>query len=144
MNLQELKALRYDPISLPLTYPEEYFNMLGICWDIGLIRSYLDVNPLPEKSLGVDSLKGLIGFLGVDPEYAMSTSREEPVILAEIFPGQPMLIDGAHRGYKAIQEGRSTYPALLLPFELQLRFLVDQESFSRLKKSAESHVVTSS
>jgi hypothetical protein len=54
-----------------------------------------------------------------DPEYAMTTDLEEPVISASVTvdgSGQPypLLIDGCHRLYKATRLGREHLPSFVL------------------------------
>jgi hypothetical protein len=54
-----------------------------------------------------------------NPDYAMTTDPDEPVILATMAgppgePGGPLLIDGCHRLYKAVVTGRAEIPAFVL------------------------------
>ena len=54
-----------------------------------------------------------------DPEYAMGTDLDEPVIIATITspagePAGPLLIDGCHRLYKAARLGREHLPSFVL------------------------------
>jgi hypothetical protein len=57
---------------------------------------------------------------GFDPGYAMTTSLDDPVIIATITtaaagePAGPLLIDGCHRLYKAAVTGREHLPSLWL------------------------------
>ncbi|MFJ9580628.1 hypothetical protein ACIRQF_30095 [Streptomyces sp. NPDC101191] len=47
-------------------------------------------------------------------EYALQTELDKPVIIATLeFDGRPaiLLIDGVHRMYRAMTEGRATLPA---------------------------------
>ena len=54
----------------------------------------------------------------LDPEYALTTDLEKPVILATLQAKErepePLLIDGCHRVYRANAEGRATLPAYVL------------------------------
>jgi hypothetical protein len=58
---------------------------------------------------------------GFDPEYAMTTDLDDPVIIASVtVPGElpaPLLIDGCHRLYKAARLGREHLPSLVLTAE---------------------------
>ena len=53
-----------------------------------------------------------------DPEYAMTTDLDEPVIIATLTNAggepAPLLIDGCHRLYKAAVTGRADFPAFVL------------------------------
>ena len=55
---------------------------------------------------------------GFDPDYAMTTDLDDPVIIASITvagePPTPLLIDGCHRLYKAARLGREHLPSLVL------------------------------
>jgi hypothetical protein len=56
---------------------------------------------------------------GFDPQYAMTTSLDDPLIIATLTTadGQqagPLLIDGTHRLYKAAVTGRAELPAFVL------------------------------
>ena len=56
---------------------------------------------------------------GFDPGYAMTTSLDDPVIIATLTmpAGElagPLLIDGCHRLYKAARLGRAELPSLVL------------------------------
>jgi hypothetical protein len=59
---------------------------------------------------------------GFDPEYAMTTDPDDPVIIATLTtaagePAAPLLIDGCHRLYKAAVTGREHLPSLWLTAE---------------------------
>lgn len=56
---------------------------------------------------------------GFDPGYAMTTSLDDPLIIATLAtaggqPAGPLLIDGCHRLYKAAQLGREHLPSFVL------------------------------
>ena len=56
---------------------------------------------------------------GFNPDYALTTDLDDPVIIASITadgdgPPAPLLIDGCHRLYKAARLGREHLPCLLL------------------------------
>lgn len=59
----------------------------------------------------------------VDTEYAMSTDLTKPLLVAPLEAGgQPagaVVIDGWHRVYRALREGRTHLPALLLTTEAE-------------------------
>jgi hypothetical protein len=56
---------------------------------------------------------------GFNPDYALTTDLDDPVIIASITaagsgPPAPLLIDGCHRLYKAARLGREHLPCLVL------------------------------
>jgi hypothetical protein len=73
-------------------------------------------------AVGQDAAPGAIRLIGpgpdFDPQYAMGTDPDEPVIIASIpvagEPPAPLLIDGVHRPYKAARLGREHQPSLVL------------------------------
>ena len=57
---------------------------------------------------------------GFDPGYAMTTSLEDPLIIATLTtadgqPAGPLLVDGCHRLYKAAVTGAARRSALARP-----------------------------
>lgn len=65
----------------------------------------------------------------------MTTDPERPGILVEWQPGEWKLIDGNHRLYKAIQEGRELYMVWMVPFEEQLNFLIDRNFYDYMRSA---------
>jgi len=56
---------------------------------------------------------------GFDPGYAMTTSLDDPLIIATLTtadgqPAGPLLVDGCHRLYKAAVTGRAELPSFVL------------------------------
>ena len=56
---------------------------------------------------------------GFDPRYAMTTSLDDPLIIATLTtaagePTGPLLVDGCHRLYKAAVTGRAELPSFVL------------------------------
>ena len=56
---------------------------------------------------------------GFDPGYAMTTSLDDPVIIATLTtadgePAGPLLVDGCHRLYKAAVTSRAELPSFVL------------------------------
>lgn len=98
----------------------------------GLLRAApRPVQPLPvrqwARAYGLDPAPGdgphAVSLIGpgpdFDPVYAMTTSLDEPVIIATLTspdstPAGPLLIDGCHRLYKAARRGRDELPSLVL------------------------------
>lgn len=75
----------------------------------------------PDPGSGPRSVSLIGPGPGFDPEYAMTTDLDDPVIIARITvpgePSAPLLIDGTHRLYKAVRLGREHLPSLVLTAE---------------------------
>jgi len=75
---------------------------------------------LPAPGHGPHTVSLIDPGPGFDPQYAMTTDLDEPLIIATItspagVPARPLLIDGCHRLYKPAQLGREHLPSLVLP-----------------------------
>ena len=120
----------------PAGKPHQWFVLRPWLFDVTAATGLLRAAPRPAQPLPVmpwARAYGLIPAPGTgphavsligpgpdfDPEYAMGTDLDEPVIIASI-PGSggeppvPLLIDGCHRLYKAARLGREHQPSLVL------------------------------
>jgi hypothetical protein len=65
----------------------------------------------------------------LDPDYAMTTDLDDPVLVATLRSGDgklfPMVIDGTHRIFKAYQQDVETLPCLVLDEEESREIRVD-------------------
>ncbi|MNM64914.1 hypothetical protein D3C81_763300 [compost metagenome] len=102
---------------------EQYFRLIGYGWDVGAILDYIEENNdnivLTEQDPNI--FNNLIGFIGIEKEYAMTTDISKPGIIVEYKPGEHMLIDGWHRTWKAKNEGKKMN-YYLLNYEQQKPF----------------------
>ena len=114
--------------------PQQWFVLRPWVFDVTLAATLLRAAPRPPVPIPVeawaraygldrdpDTGRHAISLIGPGPEfnpdYAMTTDPDEPVILATLTDaGQPMplLIDGCHRLYKAAVTGRAEIPAFVL------------------------------
>jgi hypothetical protein len=81
------------------------------------VGTRLRADPRPGSSPHTVSLIG--PGPGFDPEHAMGTDLDEPVIIATLTSpageaAGPLLIDGCHRLYKAASLSREHLPSLVL------------------------------
>ena len=68
-------------------------------------------------------------FSSINENHMESVEISEPVILAEISPGQYNLIDGNHRVEKARRMGMTNIPAIRLNVEQHMRFLTSKDAY---------------
>lgn len=61
------------------------------------------------------------GNSDIDHEYAMSlpVSPDRPVLAVRLDDGTNLVIDGLHRLYAAFRRNRKTYPAIMVPPEVE-------------------------
>jgi hypothetical protein len=73
---------------------------------------------VPDPGSGPRSVSLIGPGPGFDPGYAMTTSLDDPVIIASVTvagePPAPLLIDGTHRLYKAAVTGCTELPSFVL------------------------------
>jgi hypothetical protein len=88
----------------------EHFLFGDYCFDIDKAREISNKTAnaeLPVSSKWIDKTK-------LNKEQAMSSTSTNPVFIAQIHTPnglKPLLIDGNHRMYKAVQEGKTSLPA---------------------------------
>ena len=116
--------------------PQQWFTLRSWIFDVTLAGVLLRATPRPPVPIPVadwarayglardpGSGRHAISLIGpgpdFNPDYAMTTDPDEPVILATLAgpggePAGPLLIDGSHRLYKAAVTGRAEIPAFVL------------------------------
>jgi hypothetical protein len=119
--------------------PGQWFVLRPWLFDVTAATSLLRRVPRPAQPLPVMAWARAYGLIpgpgrsphavpligpgpGFKPGYALTTSLDDPVIIASITatgsgPPAPLLIDGCHRLYKAAQLGREHLPCLVLTAE---------------------------
>jgi len=122
----------------PAGKPQQWFVLRPWVFDVTLAGVLLSAAPRPPVPIpvaawarayglarGPGSGRHAISLIGpgpdFSPQYAMTTSLDEPVILATVAAASgeltPLLIDGCHRLYKAARLGREHLPSLVLTAE---------------------------
>ena len=118
----------------PAGKPQQWFVLRPWVFDVTLAGALLRAAPRPPVPVPVeawvraygldrdpDTGRHAISLIGpgpdFNPDYAMTTDPDEPVILATLAgtdSESPLLIDGCHRLYKAALTGRAEIPAFVL------------------------------
>ena len=118
----------------PAGKPQQWFVLRPWVFDVTLAGALLRAAPRPPVPVPVeawaraygldrdpDTGRHAISLIGpgpdFNPDYAMTTDPDEPVILATLAgtDGEsPLLIDGFHRLYKSSVTGRAEIPAFVL------------------------------
>ena len=121
----------------PAHKPQQCFVLRPWVFDVTLAGLLLRAAPRPPLPIPVDAWARAYGLIcdpgsgrhaifligpgpDFDPQYAMTTNPDEPVILATLTgpggePAGPLPIDGCHRLYKAAVTGRTENPASCSP-----------------------------
>jgi hypothetical protein len=116
--------------------PQQWFTLRPWVFDVTAAIGLLRAAPRPPQPLPVEPWARAYGLLpapgssphtvsligpgpGFDPEYAMTTDLDEPVIIATVTSpageaAGPLLIDGCHRLYKAARLSREHLPSFVL------------------------------
>ena len=125
------------PPRLPaLCKPQQWFTLRPWLFDVTAATWLLHAAPCAPRPLAVEPWARAYGLLpapagspdtisligpgpGFDPQYAMGTDLDEPLIIASVTAdgsGQPypLLNDGCHRLYKAARLRREHLPCLVL------------------------------
>ena len=120
----------------PAGKPQQWFVLRPWVFDVTLAGLLLRATPRPPVPIPVeawaraygldrdpDTGRHAISLIGpgpdFNPDYAMTSDPDEPVILATLAgargePAGPLLIDGCHRLYKAAVTGRAEMQAFVL------------------------------
>lgn len=113
----------------PVESGDELFANGIFEFNITKMLEYIQANPdsviLEEVAVG-DFFRG---FTSINESHVDSVKISQPVILAEISPGQYNLIDGNHRMEKARRLKMKTIPAYRLKAEQHMRFLTRKKAY---------------
>lgn len=125
------EALAVDLAFVPCPvepYDEIYAN--GI-FEFNITRMSKDIaqGMAPVATVQVAVSEIWQGFSRIDESHVESVDISQPVILAEIAPGQYNLIDGNHRAEKARRLGVTTLPARILTVRQHLPFLTSKKAY---------------
>ena len=129
--LKTIKALKPDKhfIPCPIDAGDEIFRNGFFDFNITKMLDYIQHHLqdfIPENVCVKDFFKE---FSSINENHMKSVEISEPVILAEISPGQYSLIDGNHRMEKARRMGLKNISAIRLNVEQHMRFLTSKEAY---------------
>lgn len=111
---------------------EERFHFHNLTFDIDKAR---DISK--KKANGeVEVSPKWLDKIRLDKEAALASKSDNPVFIAQVHSPQglkPLLIDGNHRMYKAVHEGKKTIPAYIFTPEQTLSLMTDKFPKSELR-----------
>ncbi len=118
-----------DFIPCPVDAEDELFANGIFVFNITKMIEHIQNNPkgvaLEEVAVN-DFFKG---FSSINESHMASVEFSQPVILAEISPGQYNLIDGNHRIEKARRIGVNCILAYRLSVKQHIKFLTDKRAY---------------
>ena len=91
-----------------------------VMWDIDALL--LDYKDYPYITVDTDKLVPK-EWLTINPEYALTTDVNTPIILFELPDNQLFIADGNHRLYKAVTENVPKMKVIIIPQDKHLSYL---------------------
>ena len=126
------RRLKLNPNFAPLpSEPGEEFFANGIFeFNVSKMLSFIKAHPdiFPKETVALRDIPAIVTD-GSDEATIARADLDNPVILAEISPGQFNLIDGHHRLARARREGRAAIPAYRIGPEHHTAFLTAKTSY---------------
>jgi hypothetical protein len=103
------------------------FTLLARRWCVDLAYELTEANPDGVARCGEAEITGLRGWLGlihIDTKHAATVDLSKPLLVVPLRDGAgedagPLVIDGWHRVHRALSEGRSHLPALVVTPEIE-------------------------
>ena len=125
------KILKVDSnfTPFPVVAGDEMFPNGFFEFNITKMLEYIQKDPDSIVLEEVDVQNFSKGFSSINESHMESVEILQPVILAEISPGQYNLIDGNHRMEKARRLGIKKIQAYKLNVEQHIRFLTSKEAY---------------
>ena len=125
------KMLRVDNnfTPCPVASGDELFPNGIFVFNITKILEYIQKKPADITLEEVEVSKFFEGFSSINESHMDSVEISQPVIVAEISPGQYNLIDGNHRMEKARRMGIKSLPAYKLNVDQHILFLTSTKAY---------------
>lgn len=106
---------------------EQEFHFEQLVWNVdGLIRATKQYG-LEKRVINPFVFYEWIGLYEYDEEHIHEVNMEDPILIVEVRPGEHMLVDGIHRTLNAISKGIESIPCYVIPFHIQLNYLMNME-----------------
>jgi hypothetical protein len=127
--LAKMLKVDNDFIPCPVTTGDELFPNGIFEFNITKMLEYIKKNPdgIAIEEVAVSDF--FEGFSSLNESHMDSVEISQPVIMAEISPGQYNLIDGNHRMEKARRVGLKSMLAYRLNVEQHMKFLTSKKAY---------------
>lgn len=125
------KKMKLNPDFTPIPVKEDYEIFRNGIFEFNITAIIQFIRQNPEKILleNVQVSTFPAEFSRINEDHMPSVKLGEPVILAEISPGNYNLIDGNHRMEKARRQGVETVEAYRLSSEIHRGFLTSIKAY---------------
>jgi ParB-like nuclease family protein len=114
----------------PVDDGDELFHNGIFVFNITRMREYIRDQPSRTILEEVAIKDYPRGFSSINETHLDTVDISQPVIVAEIAPGQYSLIDGHHRMEKVRRTGINRIPAYRLSVQQHMRFLTSQSAYT--------------
>ena len=125
------RTLKADKNFIPQTVDDgdEYYPNGIFVFNITKLLEHLKNYPEKYKPEPLQVTDNYIQFSVIDEEFLPKADTTNPIILAEISPGNYNIIDGHHRMTKAYRTGQKEIMAYKLDPDTHTRFLTSTRSY---------------
>jgi len=121
-----IKKRTFEPI--PLKAGQEYLAIGPYEWHITALKKYLRHLLSLRYLRRVRVERYMHPYLQIDEKHVSRVDHRMPVILAEFYPGEYVVIDGQHRLSKASRLKHERIWAFKVPASVHARFMTSVES----------------
>ena len=130
-RVKTAKKLKIDRnfIPCPIQDDDELYQNGIFVFNITKMYEYIESHSTDFDLIQIEVEDFPKSFSSIDESHIDSVNIAQPVILAEISPGNYNLIDGNHRKEKARKIGISRIYAYKLNVEHHLKFMTEKESY---------------
>jgi len=129
--LENKKILKADKNFIPPTNDDgdEYYPNGIFEFNITKLQEHLKNNPEKYKPEPLQVTDTYIQFSVIDEKHLPKADTTNPIIIAEISPGNYNIIDGHHRMARACRTGQKEIMAYKLDPDTHTRFLTSTRSY---------------
>jgi hypothetical protein len=114
----------------------EIFLYKDYTWSIEYLKEIISKYRLPHKQIIIKDLNIDWDKVEIEQDYAMQSTRTEPIIIIEYLPGTLKVIDGNHRLYREMKLGKESIEAYVVAFRLQILSLKFNDMYNQIVREA--------
>lgn len=118
---------------------DETFHFFTLSFNVRLAADILKASPRDLEWL--ESTKADCGLVVVDEVYALEKADCNIPVIVGTLPIGPLMIDGYHRAFRAVKQGRELIPMYRLTLEETRACCFTPQSWRLLEKNARRKVL---
>lgn len=139
MTNEYLEALSFNHSSHQEQDTERFlFNLIE--WNISGLKREISQNNFEIEAFNPYYFSNSARMVKVNPDYAMTLTREDPGIAVEIVPERYLLVDGYHRLYRDIMKRKKEFIVYKIPFEIQVQYVAYEDMFNEILQMAKKKI----